>query len=56
MIEKNSDSRTALYKVKFECEGQTLEIDLILEVKKHHKRAVKRMLSILTNQRYDKPY
>ena len=53
MIEKNSDSRTALYKVKFDCEGQTLEIDLILEVKKHNKRAVKRMLSTLTNQRYD---
>jgi hypothetical protein len=44
MIEKNSDSRT-----KFDCEGQTLEIDLILEVKKHNKRAVKRMLSTLTN-------
>jgi hypothetical protein len=53
MIEKNSSSRTALYKVKFDCEGQTLEIDLILEVKKHNKRAVKRILSTLTNQRYD---
>jgi hypothetical protein len=53
MIKENSNSRTALYKVRYEYEGEILETDLILEVKKHNKRAVKRMLSTLTNQRYD---
>jgi hypothetical protein len=54
MIKENSNLRTALYKVRYECEGEILETDLILEVKKHYKRAVKRMISTLTNQRYDK--
>jgi hypothetical protein len=38
MIEKNSDSRTALYKVNFECEGQTLfDIDELENVEYHFK-------------------
>jgi hypothetical protein len=53
MIKENSNSRTALYKVRYECEGEILETDLILVVKKHNKRAVKRILSTLNNQRYD---
>jgi hypothetical protein len=54
MIKNNSDSRTALYKVRYELEGEVLETDLILEVKRHNKKLIKRMISTLTNQRYDK--
>jgi hypothetical protein len=49
-MKEDSNSRTALYKVRYELEGVLLITDLILEVKRHNKKAVKRMISILTNQ------
>jgi hypothetical protein len=54
MIIENSNSRAALYKVRYELEGEAVETDLILEVKRHNKKSIKRMISTLNNQRYDK--